>query len=190
MCIGRLMALEPAVSARLRSAGPRSTVIVVTNATASAQANVTTTARAMRRVLLVRGWWRMWRSLRKFKIQNSKCKMHSKSVFPFEFRILHFELLQHYQYGTCFNRRPLDSAHFRDSPRGAGPELVFHLHRLDNDHSLTRLDAVPRFDEQLHNLSRHRRRDSLRPIVASARPEPSRGARPEPSRGARPERSR
>jgi hypothetical protein len=31
--------------------------MLVTNATAMAQAQVTTTARMMRRVLFVRGWW-------------------------------------------------------------------------------------------------------------------------------------
>jgi len=57
---------------------------LVTNATARAQAKVTTTARTMRRVLLVRGWWWKVNRERKFKIQNSKCKT--------EFKIAHFIL--------------------------------------------------------------------------------------------------
>ena len=57
MCIGRLRALVPACSARCRSAGPRSTVMLVTRMTAIAQANVATMPRTMRRVLFVRGWW-------------------------------------------------------------------------------------------------------------------------------------
>jgi hypothetical protein len=56
MCIGRVMAFDAADSARWRSVGPRSTVMLVTNATAIAQANVATTARTMRLVLFVRGW--------------------------------------------------------------------------------------------------------------------------------------
>jgi hypothetical protein len=55
MCIGRSMKVEPRVSARFFSAGPRSTVTPVTTATASATAAVATTRRTMTRVRCVSG---------------------------------------------------------------------------------------------------------------------------------------
>jgi hypothetical protein len=64
--------------------------MLVTKATATAQASVTMTARTMRRVLFVRGCWKTVRTLRKFKIQNSKFKHEMRATVGV--CIWHFEL--------------------------------------------------------------------------------------------------
>src|SRR4030067_599111 len=50
-----------------------------------------------------------------------------------------------------------------DLPGHGGLQLVLHLHRLDDDHPLVALHLFPLFDEELHHLPRHRRRDQRLP---------------------------
>jgi hypothetical protein len=52
-------------------------------------------------------------------------------------------------------------------------ELVFHLHRLDDDERLTRRHDVAGLHQHAHDLAGHRRMHSLRPHAGARRLRPA-----------------
>src|SRR5688572_3199592 len=164
MCTGRSIRRVASRSARARSDGPRSTEIVVTNATARMTAVVATTRRTIVRVLCVNGWAR---TLRTFKVRRAKQKVQwtatgqqvsmdaSAATLASDRRghALAQGSRQRHQHRVRFDRHALSDTDVGDDTRARGAQLVLHLHGFDHDYSLTSGDGVAGLDEHFHDAA-------------------------------------
>src|SRR5215208_4722102 len=84
-----------------------------------------------------------------------------------------FSLLNHDEHVAGVDGRAGRGAQLGDGARLGRLQLVLHLHRLDDDEALTRLDRLTRLDEHAHDLAGHRRLDLRAPsLLAPARAPP------------------
>ena len=71
--------------------------------------------------------------------------------------------------GAGLDRLAFADEDFAHAPGASRTQLVFHLHRFDDDETLARLDVITGFDEDADDLARHRRDDPLRAGAARRR---------------------